>query len=93
QEGYITLGIGTVLCACHTLIQKNSTGDLQLANMDSLYFSTLLGIVLLILISYDIVCQWAHHLFKCMFEWFPSEMHITQQQLDEMQFAILKKHF
>ncbi|PIL29361.1 hypothetical protein GSI_09412 [Ganoderma sinense ZZ0214-1] len=97
KEGYIASGIGAVLCARHALVRKNGAGDLQQgerqANMDYLYFSTLLGVVLVILISYDIVCQWARHLFKRMFEWFPSEMHVTQTQLEEMRFAIPKKHF
>ena len=61
--------------------------------MDYLYFLTLIGVVLLILISYNIACQWARHLFKRMFEWFLSEMQVAWEQLDEMCFAIPKKHF
>ena len=42
-----------------------SRGLTRQANMDYLYFSTLVGVyLLLLLISYDIVCQWARHLFK-----------------------------
>ena len=61
--------------------------------MDYLYFSTLLGVVLIILISYDIVCQWARHLFERMVKYFPVEMHIDRAKIEEVRFAIPKKHF
>ena len=61
--------------------------------MDYLYFSTLVGVyLLLLLISYDIACQWACHLFKRMLQYFPTEMHIDRAQVN-VRFAIPKKHF
>ncbi|TBU21628.1 hypothetical protein BD311DRAFT_606464, partial [Dichomitus squalens] len=78
REGYLASGLGAVLCARHGLVRKNGAGDLQLsegyANMDYLYFSTVLGIILAILILYDIVCQWYKNLFLRMLEDFPREM-------------------
>ncbi|PIL23576.1 hypothetical protein GSI_14889 [Ganoderma sinense ZZ0214-1] len=58
REGYIASGVGAILCARHALVRKNGAGDLQQgerqANMDYLFFVTLLGLILTILISYDI---------------------------------------
>ncbi|OJT14652.1 hypothetical protein TRAPUB_8795 [Trametes pubescens] len=97
REGYIASGIGAVLCARHALVRKNGTGDLQLgerqANMDYLVLSTVLGILLSLLFSYDIACQWYKHLFKRMLEDYPPEMHIDRSKIDEIRFAIPKKHF
>lgn len=62
------------------------------ANMDYLFFSTILGLMLMILISYDIICQWAVHLFAHMIKWFPEDMCINQSKVT-VCFAILKKHF
>ncbi|TBU58879.1 hypothetical protein BD310DRAFT_906324 [Dichomitus squalens] len=97
REGYLASGLGAVLCTRHGLVRKNGAGDLQLgegyANMDYLYFSTLLGVILVILISYDIVCQWYKNLFSRMVEDFPEEMWINQSRWDSIQFAIPKKHW
>ncbi|TBU37904.1 hypothetical protein BD309DRAFT_875464, partial [Dichomitus squalens] len=97
REGYLASGLGAVLCARHRLVRKNGAGDLQLgegyANMDYLYFSTLLGVILAILISYDIVCQWYKNLFSRMVEDFPEEMWIDQSRWDSIRFAIPKKHW
>ncbi|RPD52689.1 hypothetical protein L226DRAFT_548691 [Lentinus tigrinus ALCF2SS1-7] len=81
KEGYIASGIGAVLCARHALVRKNGAGDLDLgegyANMDYLIFSTLIGILLLaLLLSYDIACQWSKRFFTRMRENFPPTMQI-----------------
>ncbi|KAJ7493726.1 hypothetical protein FB451DRAFT_1335999 [Mycena latifolia] len=62
-KGLRTSGIGSVSCSRHEMFQANGTGDLQrgerYSNMDHLWFSSLMGIMLLsIMASYDIACQW-----------------------------------
>lgn len=61
--------------------------------MDYLVFSTLAGVVLRLLISYDIACQWFKNLFRRMIEDFPAEMHLDQTKIDEIRVAIPKKHY
>ena len=61
--------------------------------MDYLYFSTLLGIILAILISYDITCQWYKNLFSRMIEDFPESMWIDQSRWENIRYAIPKKHW
>lgn len=61
--------------------------------MDYLVLSTVLGVLLSLFFTYDIVCQWYKHLFKRMVEDYPPEMHIDRSKVDEIRFAIPKKHF
>ncbi|KAF7965392.1 hypothetical protein HWV62_44067, partial [Athelia sp. TMB] len=60
--GLRTSGVGTCMCARHEVFRPRGVGDLQkgerYANMDYVFFSSIVGITLLITISYDIVCQW-----------------------------------
>ncbi|KAI0754685.1 hypothetical protein C8Q80DRAFT_1094231, partial [Daedaleopsis nitida] len=62
RQGYIALGIGAVLCAQHAMVHKNAVGDLPNGEkqvfliMDYLLFLTLLGVILMLLILYDIAC-------------------------------------
>ncbi|KAI0730668.1 hypothetical protein C8Q76DRAFT_612418, partial [Earliella scabrosa] len=97
KEGYIASGIGAVLCARHALVRKNGVGDIQYgekyANMDYLVFSTLIGLILALLISYDIACQWCKNLFARMEQHFPPHMHIDRSKVKDIRFAIPKKHF
>ncbi|KAJ6448048.1 hypothetical protein C8R47DRAFT_971630 [Mycena vitilis] len=63
SKGLRATGIGSVSCSRHELFRANGTGDLQkgerYANMDYLFLSTLMGIMLVsIVASYDIACQW-----------------------------------
>ncbi|KAJ7177592.1 hypothetical protein C8R46DRAFT_1212338 [Mycena filopes] len=56
-------GVGGCVCARHECVRPNGMGDLQkgerYANMDYIVASALLGFTLLLLmISYDIACQW-----------------------------------
>ena len=57
--------------------------------MDYLVFSTLAGVVLRLLISYDIACQWFKNLFKRMVEDFPPEMQLDRTKIEEID-ALLK---
>ena len=60
--------------------------------MDYLVFSTLIGLLLALLISYDIACQWCKNFFARM-ERFPPHMHIDRSKVKDIRFAIPKKHF
>ncbi|KAI0654576.1 hypothetical protein C8Q70DRAFT_876809, partial [Cubamyces menziesii] len=95
REGYIASGVGAVLCARHALVRKNGTGDLQLgerqANMDYLAFRTLVGAALLLVISYDIVCQWTRHLWERMKNW-PPAIQIDESRIADFRFGIPKEH-
>ncbi|KAI0757483.1 hypothetical protein C8Q80DRAFT_1092841, partial [Daedaleopsis nitida] len=104
RDGYIASGIGAVLCARHGLVRKNGAGDLQrgegdltnarsFANMDYLVFSTVLGVILALLFSYDIVCQWCKKFFTRMQENFLPAMQINLQRVPEIRFAIPKHHY
>ncbi|KAI0662341.1 hypothetical protein C8Q70DRAFT_1050991 [Cubamyces menziesii] len=97
KEGYVASGISAVLCACHAFVRRNGAGDLQLgeryANMDFLLVSTLAGsLFLILLISYDIACQWYRNFFKRMAE-FPPETRLDQSKIKEIRFTIPKKHY
>ncbi|TFK79917.1 hypothetical protein K466DRAFT_504786, partial [Polyporus arcularius HHB13444] len=96
RDGYVASGVGAVLCARHALVRKNGVGDTQqgekYANMDYLFFSTLLGIVFIILlVSYDIACQWSVNLLKRMAD-FPTDMWLDLGRTT-LRYAIPKKHF
>ncbi|KAI0747751.1 hypothetical protein C8Q80DRAFT_1055754, partial [Daedaleopsis nitida] len=76
KEGYIASGVGAVLCAWHALVRKNGAGDLQLgegyANMGYIFLSTIIGILVMLMISYDIACQWSKKLMQCVKAFPPS---------------------
>lgn len=58
--------------------------------MDYLYFTTVLGLTLMYLISYDIACQWHKRLAERM-KFLP--LHLQKDLAKEtIRFAILKKH-
>ncbi|KAH8113739.1 hypothetical protein DFH11DRAFT_1509928, partial [Phellopilus nigrolimitatus] len=63
NDGYLVTGVGAVICARSGMVRKNGVGDLQKGeryiNMDCIFLSSLLGtLVTLLLVSYDISCQW-----------------------------------
>ncbi|KAJ7018076.1 hypothetical protein C8F04DRAFT_977957, partial [Mycena alexandri] len=63
-KGLRASGVGSVSCSRHEMFQPLGTGDLQkgekYSNMDYLFFSSLIGImVLTVVASYDIACQWS----------------------------------
>ncbi|KAJ7821558.1 hypothetical protein B0H14DRAFT_3471465 [Mycena olivaceomarginata] len=62
-KGLRASGVGSVSCSRHEMFRPLGMGDLQrgeqYANMDYIWFSSLMGIILLTVIaSYDIACQW-----------------------------------
>lgn len=61
------------------------------ANMDYLMFSTLMEVLLALLISYDIVCQWCRHLWERMMK-LPPDMQIDRARIPEVRFGIPKEH-
>ncbi|OJT11755.1 hypothetical protein TRAPUB_11697 [Trametes pubescens] len=95
KEGYIASGVGAVLCARHAMVRPNGTGDLQLgerqANMDYLFFSAVMGVLLALMISYNIVCQWYRHLWARMTN-LPPAMQIARSRLPTVRFGIPKEH-
>ncbi|KAK7030288.1 hypothetical protein VNI00_014305 [Paramarasmius palmivorus] len=68
--GYDETGKGAGLCARHEIILANGLGALQVgeryANMDYIVASLLrhIPLCLLLLLSYDIMCQWSKKLYK-----------------------------
>ncbi|KAF8190273.1 hypothetical protein K438DRAFT_1536944, partial [Mycena galopus ATCC 62051] len=65
-KGLRASGIGSVSCSRHEIFRPLGTGDLQQGerypNMDYLFWSSLIGIVLLTVVaSYDIACQWSRN--------------------------------
>ncbi|KAF8129441.1 hypothetical protein K438DRAFT_2136914 [Mycena galopus ATCC 62051] len=70
-KGLRTTGIGGVTCSRHNMWRANGIGDLQVGerqcNMDFLLLGCLIGFRLLLLIlSYDIACQYAINFWRCM---------------------------
>ncbi|KAF8208324.1 hypothetical protein K438DRAFT_1961817 [Mycena galopus ATCC 62051] len=70
-KGLRTTGIGGVTCSQHNMWRANGIGDLQVGerqcNMDFLLLGCLIGFRLLLLIlSYDIACQYAINFWRRM---------------------------
>ncbi|KAK7046356.1 CxC2 domain-containing protein [Favolaschia claudopus] len=69
SRGTASSGIGTVDCARHNMKRPNGVGDLQKGeryiNMDYMLWKSLEGYdeLMLIVLSYDIVCQWSINLW------------------------------
>lgn len=76
---------------CTGLIIPMLTLHLRQANMDYLFFSAVMGVLLALMISYDIVCQWYQHLWARMIN-LPPAMQIAGPQLPTVQFGIPKEH-
>ncbi|KAI0744413.1 hypothetical protein C8Q76DRAFT_606972, partial [Earliella scabrosa] len=101
REGYIASGVGAVLCARHAIVRRNAVGDLPNGEkyvlthlygiMDYLVFSTLLGVTLMLLISYDIACQWSKKLARRAREDLPPHIRTDISNRD-IRYAIPKKH-
>ncbi|TDL16540.1 hypothetical protein BD410DRAFT_816721 [Rickenella mellea] len=95
QKGYVTTGVGSVVCARHSFVRKNGVTDLQkgekYVNMDYAFLSTLVGIVCVsLLVSYDIACQWSKN-FKWRMLAFPEFMQLNLTLLT-LFFGIPKFH-
>ncbi|KAG1908791.1 uncharacterized protein F5891DRAFT_1124415 [Suillus fuscotomentosus] len=94
-HGLAATGVGTVDCARHDMKLANGVGDLQKGekyiNMDYLMFSALLAFtVTMIIISYDIACQWHKKLWTHM-EGMPSRLHIPHRSM-AIRFFVPKFH-
>ncbi|KAJ7829807.1 hypothetical protein B0H14DRAFT_2593769 [Mycena olivaceomarginata] len=68
-KGLRASGVGSVSCSQHEMFHPLGMGDLQrgerYANMDYIWFSSLMGTILLTIIaSYDIACQWGIHFWS-----------------------------
>ncbi|KAJ7190917.1 hypothetical protein GGX14DRAFT_537939 [Mycena pura] len=68
-KGLRATGIESVSCSRHELFHANGTGDLQrgerFANMDYLFLSSLVRLMLLsVIASYDIACQWFRNFWE-----------------------------
>ncbi|KAJ7207760.1 hypothetical protein B0H12DRAFT_1034419, partial [Mycena haematopus] len=79
-KGLRTTGVGGVTCARHNMWRPNGIGDLQLGerycNMDFILFSALVNcIVLWLIISYDIACQYYKNFWTRMAA-LPQWMHL-----------------
>ncbi|KAL1940996.1 hypothetical protein VTO73DRAFT_7632 [Trametes versicolor] len=96
KEGYVASGIGAVLCARHAFFRPNGCGDLHLGEkfpyMDYFLISTLLGVILfLLVISYDIACQYCRNFERRVARNFPEEMHLDFDDIN-VRWMIPKNH-
>ncbi|KAJ7170324.1 hypothetical protein C8R43DRAFT_944839 [Mycena crocata] len=81
-KGLRATGVGGVTCARHNMWQPNGIGDLQAGerycNMDFILFSALLNsIIMFLILSYDIACQYSKNLWTRMKE-LPGKMHLNE---------------
>ncbi|ESK83397.1 hypothetical protein Moror_15625 [Moniliophthora roreri MCA 2997] len=81
-------------CVRHELFRPNGVGDLQkgerYGNMDLILLMSVMNCVLLmLLISYDIACQWFKHFYARM-RALPSDLHIPD--FTNIQFKVPKFH-
>ncbi|KAJ7019395.1 hypothetical protein C8F04DRAFT_1214342 [Mycena alexandri] len=70
-KGLRTTGVGGVTCTRHNMWCSNGIGDLQngerYCNMDFIFFSAILNIIILwIILSYDIACQYSKNFWEQM---------------------------
>ncbi|KAF8145014.1 hypothetical protein K438DRAFT_1630834, partial [Mycena galopus ATCC 62051] len=68
-KGLRASGVGSVSCSCHEMFRPLGMGDLQRGerypNMDYLWLSSAIGIILLTIIaSYNIACQWSRNFWR-----------------------------
>ncbi|KAJ7016855.1 hypothetical protein C8F04DRAFT_1215328 [Mycena alexandri] len=80
-KGLRTTGVGGVTCARHNMWRPNGLRDLQLGerycNMDFILFSAILNtIILYLILSYDIACQYGKKFWERMGS-LPAEFHIN----------------
>ncbi|KAF8210728.1 hypothetical protein K438DRAFT_1535800, partial [Mycena galopus ATCC 62051] len=96
SRGYGSTGVGLGVCARHEFALANSAVDLQkgerYANMDYCVASLLRHICLLLFIvfSYDICCQWSKHLVERLKNLPPHVRFVLVQAL--VHFVIPKLH-
>ncbi|KAJ7820776.1 hypothetical protein B0H14DRAFT_2599756 [Mycena olivaceomarginata] len=96
SRGYASTGVGLGVCARHEFVLANSAVDLQrgerYANMDYCAASLLRHVCLLlsIVFSYDICCQWSKHLIEWLKK-LPANVRLTIVQA-LVRFVIPKLH-
>ncbi|EIW75289.1 hypothetical protein CONPUDRAFT_66284, partial [Coniophora puteana RWD-64-598 SS2] len=93
-KGLAVTGVGTVDCTRHNMKRPCSVGDLQhwerYYNMDFLILSSLSGDqAQVIVISYDIACQWSLHFLERIRKYF----HISDKVLDGKKLVFLVPKF
>ncbi|KAJ7036080.1 hypothetical protein C8F04DRAFT_1258196 [Mycena alexandri] len=84
-KGLRSTGVGGVTCACHNMWRPNGIGDLQngerYCNMDFILFSALLNtIILYLILSYDIACQYSKKFWTRM-GGLPETMHLDMSKV------------
>ncbi|KAJ7236985.1 hypothetical protein C8J57DRAFT_1529783 [Mycena rebaudengoi] len=89
MTGLRVLGVGGCVCAHHGVVQPQGMGDLQkgerYANMDWIFLCAIVQVsVLMLVISYDIACQWKVHLW----EWAAKIAATSGETVDLAQFVI-----
>ncbi|KAI3605284.1 hypothetical protein WG66_013037 [Moniliophthora roreri] len=93
-KGLRATGVGAVTCSRHEVIRPNGLGDLQVGerygNMDYILLSAIIGCVLaLIVISYDIACQWGKG-FRERMKKMPQHLHLREDI--KLKFKVPKFH-
>ncbi|KAG1844094.1 hypothetical protein C8R48DRAFT_750896 [Suillus tomentosus] len=97
SNGLRATGVGLCLCARHEFVHPKGVGDLQkgehFCNMDFIFFSAIIPLLLLnIVISYDVACQWKVNLLNRMNR-LPRNMRIPDALATTMfMFGIPKFH-
>ncbi|THU99828.1 hypothetical protein K435DRAFT_601418, partial [Dendrothele bispora CBS 962.96] len=99
HEGYAETGKVAGLCARHEILLKNGMGATQVGeryvNVDFVVASILqhLCLLLAILISYDIVCQWSKRLPQRLKKLPPFlRLHLVLKVIKHFKFVIPKLH-
>ncbi|KAJ3500804.1 hypothetical protein NLJ89_g9630 [Agrocybe chaxingu] len=88
-------GVGGAFCGRSEMVLPLAIGNLQkgerYANMDYVFGSAVQGTgLLLVLVSYDIACQWFINLFKRMFDHWPEDLRVPEKT--KLMPAIPKLH-
>ncbi|KAF9554700.1 hypothetical protein CPC08DRAFT_766536 [Agrocybe pediades] len=95
SRGLRYTGVGAVVCGRSEMVMPSGVGNLQkgerYANMDYIFASVLRYIMMpLVVISYDIACQWFTNLYNRMNEHWPNNLKIPE--LTKLTPAIPKLH-
>ncbi|TFK70509.1 hypothetical protein BDN72DRAFT_766352, partial [Pluteus cervinus] len=95
-RGLSVTGVGSVGCARHNFFRPNAVGDLQkgerYVNMDFIFFSSLLLTAFgMLVVSYDIACQWYKNIWTRMNK-YPPELRISGSQKPQVRFFVPKFH-
>ncbi|KAJ8489442.1 hypothetical protein ONZ45_g13579 [Pleurotus djamor] len=96
SAGYVSTGVGGVVCARHSLVRKNGMGSLQVgeryANMDFIVLYTLKATRIQdLFLSYDIGCQWSRNLPQRITQ-HPTDRQLPDSLLSRTTIVIPKFH-